>query len=284
MGATLAELHAASKKTDAFFTRPEVARRCWGIVQSYMDEEGIDSDLLFVEPSAGAGAFLDVLPPTRLGMDIEPRRDDIVKQDFLQWQPAIGAWCAVGNPPFGRQGARASQFIAHALWRGAEFAAFILPAVMSTCCGQRRVASCFGVAREVQLGAKGLFQYPDGRDYATGKCVFQIWALGHKRATKAETTHPDFQMKGTSAEVVPEDGWGLFIHGERRKGCAERPGAITPGRGKYIRGTRIYAKPEVIERLAAIDWEAHQAKDRTQVSHLTRATIVALYKAATEPA
>ena len=38
----------------------------------------------FIEPSAGSGSFLKILPKNkRIGIDIEPRFDEIIKQDYL---------------------------------------------------------------------------------------------------------------------------------------------------------------------------------------------------------
>ena len=40
--------------------------------------------LFFIEPSAGTGAFYNLLPPQRrLGMDIEPKCEGVIAQDFF---------------------------------------------------------------------------------------------------------------------------------------------------------------------------------------------------------
>jgi hypothetical protein len=60
----------------------------------------------YVEPSAGNGAFIDVLKnhlPSKpcIFMDIEPEHSEIVKQDFLEWNPEFKERAFIGGPPFG---------------------------------------------------------------------------------------------------------------------------------------------------------------------------------------
>jgi hypothetical protein len=83
----------------------------------------------FIEPSAGNGAFLDLLPTERrIGIDIMPRREEIVGSDFLSWsiKPNGYRYVVIGNPPFGYRAWLALAFVNHAA-KFADFVGMILP-------------------------------------------------------------------------------------------------------------------------------------------------------------
>ena len=106
---------------DQFYTERETARRCWLELEQALDELGVKSHApFFVEPSAGDGAFYDLLPPDRrVGFDIEPRHPEVQEKDFLfyfDYRPPTGRehTVIVGNPPFGDRGRLAVQFFRQA--------------------------------------------------------------------------------------------------------------------------------------------------------------------------
>ena len=115
---------------DRFFTRAEVAARCHASLLRWMKRGGADArDYAFVEPSAGAGAFYDLLPPDRrIGIDILPTRAEILRAEFLGWRPPRGGgrYAAIGNPPFGYRAWLALAFVNHAA-RFADYVGMILP-------------------------------------------------------------------------------------------------------------------------------------------------------------
>ena len=70
-----------ARKLDQFFTTVAVARTCMSRLTETM--KGRQGKWLWVEPSAGGGAFLDNMPSPKIGLDIEPARPDISEVDFL---------------------------------------------------------------------------------------------------------------------------------------------------------------------------------------------------------
>ena len=114
---------------DRFFTRPDVAKRCYESLVSHMREDGASiSDYRFVEPGAGSGAFYDLLPEQRrVGIDLIPHRPEYVCRDFLSWRPnGPHRIAVVGNPPFGYRAWLALTFINHAALF-ADYVGMILP-------------------------------------------------------------------------------------------------------------------------------------------------------------
>lgn len=186
---------------DQFYTSPSVAKKCIQILISKLHDDALHSPLpvlplssyLWVEPSAGNGAFLNSIPDTydKIGIDIEPGSGagnaNIVKQDFLTWVPPAQKTktnqkpvIIFGNPPFGRQSSLAKAFIAHSCKiASTSVIAFILPRSFvkpSMSCAFESHFHCIhssDVERNAFVlgGSDG-----DGGDTAYNvPCVFQIW-------------------------------------------------------------------------------------------------------------
>lgn len=181
---------------DQFYTSPSVAKKCIQILISQLHNGELYSPVLpisaylWVEPSAGNGAFLNSIPDTydKIGIDIEPRGANILKQDFLTWVPPEQNQKPIiifGNPPFGRQSSLAKAFIAHSYkFAATSVIAFILPRSFV----KPSMSSAFDLhfhcihSSDVErnafvLGGSG----GDGDGGAGGDaaydvpCVFQIW-------------------------------------------------------------------------------------------------------------
>jgi len=115
---------------DQFFTRPIIAEQCWESLCNYMISDGANiSYYNFIEPSAGLGAFYDLLPKNcRIGIDVEKFRSSYIKCDFLSWTPKKNgySYACVGNPPFGYRAWLALLFLNHAALFS-DYVGFILP-------------------------------------------------------------------------------------------------------------------------------------------------------------
>ena len=180
---------------DQFYTSPGVAKKCIEILISRLHNAVLHSpapvlplsSYLWVEPSAGNGVFLNNIPDTydKIGIDIEPRSANIVKQDFLTWVPPEQNQKPViifGNPPFGRQSSLAKAFIAHSCkFASTTTIAFILPRSFvkpSMSCAFDLHFHCIH-SSEVERNAFVLGGDASGGNGADASydvpCVFQIW-------------------------------------------------------------------------------------------------------------
>lgn len=194
----------AAAAVDRFYTKPAVARRCWRTLAAALPEltSRRIADLFFVEPSAGAGVFYDLLPPSnRIGVDIMPRRADIIRRDFLAWdylprrrQDVV----VVGNPPFGKRGALAVRFVNHAATL-ADTVAFILPVSFRKYLIHKQLDSDLRLMRAAPL-PRASFCTERQADYAVNT-EFQIWtrlpagAVADRRLyAPPPVAHPDFEM------------------------------------------------------------------------------------------
>jgi hypothetical protein len=140
------------------------------------------NDYVFLEPSAGNGSFYKLLPENRkIGLDIEPKLDGIIKQDFFSWEPEINEKnkiISVGNPPFGLRGNLALRFINRAA-KFCDFVAFILPPLFDS----DGKGNCMGRVEMLNLihseKINTDFYYPNGEKIKIN-VVFQIWAKNYK--------------------------------------------------------------------------------------------------------
>lgn len=168
-------------KADRFYTNGKVAAQCLQTFLEVLKNNGIDpAAQTFIEPSAGTGAFYDLLPKSRrIGIDIDPQAKGVIKSDFLQWNPntARAPFVAIGNPPFGVLGSLALLFT-NRLLNYCEAVGFILP--MSFYYGEGKNQSRINgeLIYNEELPAN-IFNSPDGNAPFFTTC-FQIYKNGRK--------------------------------------------------------------------------------------------------------
>jgi hypothetical protein len=170
------------KEKDQFFTPIATSKYCYSkfleVLKKYKDYE----NYTFIEPSAGNGCFLNILPnDKRIGLDIEPKNNEIIKQDYLVWKPNENdnkKYVVIGNPPFGLRGQLALKFINHSS-KFADYVCFILPQLFES--------DGKGVPRKRVVGLNLIhsekidtdFESPDGKSIKV-QCIFQIWSKFYK--------------------------------------------------------------------------------------------------------
>ena len=226
---------------DQFYTSPDVAKKCIQILISVLHDAALHSpapvlplsSYLWVEPSAGNGAFLNNIPETydKIGIDIEPAcgagNANIIKQDFLTWVPSEQKTktnqkpvIIFGNPPFGRQSSLAKAFIAHSCKIASTYIiAFILPRSFvkpSMSCAFGSHFHCIH-SSDVERNA---FVLGGGDASYDVPCVFQIWQRRSvPRIVPEKITEKGFQdVKGTDPHDIVIRRVGVYagrcFHGD----------------------------------------------------------------------
>lgn len=177
------------KRKGQFYTRPDLAELYLRRLKEHVDLDGFQ----IVEPSAGSGSFMDVLPYGTFGCDIEPLHDGVFTGDFLTLQIDSNRRIAcVGNPPFGRNSKLAKRFFNHAA-TFSEIIAFILPRTFRKTSIINGLDDRFHLIHEEEVPADAfVFQ---GRPYSV-PTVFQIWVKSEDRrpALPDIKTHADFEF------------------------------------------------------------------------------------------
>lgn len=109
---------------DKYYTPPSIAEYC---VQKTKEIIGVENITEYLEPSGGAGVFLNYLPQGTFSCDIEPEDNRVVQGNFLELDLSYKKGrCVIGNPPYGTKGNLFTQFYNKACELG-DYIAFILP-------------------------------------------------------------------------------------------------------------------------------------------------------------
>jgi hypothetical protein len=157
------------KLLDQFYTKPDIAEMCYNIL---LEIEDIDEYDYILEPSAGTGSFYNLLPVNnRIGIDVEPKSDGIIKQDFFEYKPkSNNKYLVIGNPPFGKVSSLAVRFFNYA----AEFSdciAFIIPRTFKRVSIQNKLNLNYHLILNRDLDLRPCCFEPA----MSAKCCFQIW-------------------------------------------------------------------------------------------------------------
>ena len=162
---------------DKFYTSPNVVEKCYDILVEILNINFHDD--LIIEPSAGNGAFVEIIKKLCDNYklyDISPDSEIIEKQNYLElntdsFQPLYNKIHVIGNPPFGRQSSLAIQFIK----KSAIFCdtiSFILPKSFKKESLKDKVALNFHCIYQCDLPNNSFLL--NNMEYGV-PCVFQIW-------------------------------------------------------------------------------------------------------------
>lgn len=227
---------------DQFYTKKKVALKCWKKIKPVVRKitGNSISNTHFIEPSAGDGSFYNLLPDhNRVGIDIDPKCRGVEKFNFLECNykpPLIKRHVVViGNPPFGKRGKLALEFINKA-FTIADTVAFILPVIFRK----------YNMQKHIKEGARLVYFMPLERDsfrtvtndsYIVNT-ELQVWTLSNiledmRLFESPPISHPDFimhQYNNTKEMLhvfdnqfdfaVPCQGWQDYSRRETRsKNC-----------------------------------------------------------------
>lgn len=174
---------------DQFYTKPEIALSLYAKLQTLIN---ISNYEYIIEPSAGKGAFFNLLPEEqKIGIDLDPKCLDVIEMDFLEYEPPNGNICFIGNPPFGKNSSLAIQFFNRCAKYG-SIIAFIIPRTFKRISVQNQLDLNFHLIHSEDLDMKPCCFDPK----MDAKCCFQVW---EKRTEKREKvilpkTHSDFHF------------------------------------------------------------------------------------------
>lgn len=118
------EVKMSKIELDKYYTSPKLAKYCF---DKAIEVIGSDNITTYIEPSAGAGVFIDLFDKPYTAYDIESDDPRIIIQDYLTTGYEYTQGCLViGNPPYGNKSALVKKFYSQAIYHG-DYIAFILP-------------------------------------------------------------------------------------------------------------------------------------------------------------
>lgn len=223
--AALNDNSASDIALDQYYTRPDVAAHFYGVFQEHFRPHLFQ----LVEPSAGTGSFLQLLPEGSLGYDVDPKYPGIQTADFLTVRIASDRKIAViGNPPFGKNASKAVRFFNHAA-RQSSVIAFILPRTFRKASIVNRLDPAFHLLREEVV--------PDDAFLFRSKpynvpAIFQIWERRGSPRTPwpQETRHPDFEF------TTPDRADFAIQRVGAQAGRVHHDFAMSPSSHYFVRG------------------------------------------------
>ena len=153
---------------DKFYTKP-------GLAKYLISKIDLTKYELVVDPCCGDGSFYNNLNCNKIGIDILPGISGVIKHDFLTWNfnknIQSSKVLTISNPPFGKQGSLAMNFIKKSL-EFSDTIAFILPLSFAKDSVKNKIPEYLHLEYEEILPDDSFLL--DGNSYSV-KCVFQIW-------------------------------------------------------------------------------------------------------------
>jgi hypothetical protein len=257
----------STKEKDQFFTPVETATKCFKIFTDIIKTFGENpNDFKYIEPSAGDGRFLEVLPTDSIALDIEPRHPSIINADYLNWYPSENNnFVVFGNPPFGLRGHTALKFINHS-FEFADYVCFILPQLFESD-GKgvpRKRVKGYNLIHSTKLLSD--FYEPCGNRVKINT-VFQIWSKKHNNSLYNIIDYTNDKMKiysmsdgGTISSTRNKDMIGkcdIYVPST----CFGKENMKCYTNFEYLPGKKGYGivftdnKLEMITKMINIEWD-----------------------------
>lgn len=258
-----------AKDLDKYYTKDEVAVTC---LASFLPLVALDAKL--IEPSAGGGSFIRAAKAAGReisGFDILPEDTDIIKLDFIKESIKdhidIDGAVFIGNPPFGKKGDLATQFINKCL-ELCGTVGFILPVQFRKWSAQSKILKGASLVLDLDMPEDAFTVV--GKSYAL-RCSFQVWSTNHPlmtdlRLSKAPaTSHPEFEMwqfnRTPEAEKFFDYDWDFAVP---RQGFYDYSVKVTKKEDCDRKKQWIFFKaktPAALEKLKSLDFEALSKKN-----------------------
>lgn len=262
---------------DKFYTLRPISLRC---INTMGDKYSWDRWGLVIEPSAGNGSFYDQIPcDNKIGIDISPEHEDIVKQDFFEYNPPNkDNILVIGNPPFGRVSSLAVKFFNRAAeW--ADVIAFIIPRTFRRISVQNRLDLNFHLVHDDDIPTSPCSFDPP----MMVKCCFQIWEKkDHKRKrVLLPTKHNDWEFLGfgptdDNGQPTPPDGADFALRAYGGK-CGDikskKLSELRPKSWHWVKSN--ISKRILMKRFKDLDYSI--CLDTARQNSIGRAELVKLY-------
>lgn len=163
-----------------FYTNELTVNICYKAIKKYLK---IKKNELIIEPSAGNGAFIDIIKKISNNYkfyDIKPEHSEIIKANFLKINNTNEDYChIIGNPPFGNKSSLAIKFIKHsANILKAKSISFILPISFKKASFKKSFPLNYHLIHEIRLPINSFTYFGENKKIKT---VFQIWERQEKK-------------------------------------------------------------------------------------------------------
>ena len=211
------KIYPRIENIDKFYTNIHIVEECIYKFNKYVYDIN-DFDLV-IEPSAGSGNFLlNIEHKNKIGFDIEPEHESIIKKDFFEYHPDTYLYnniLTIGNPPFGIVCSLAIKFFNHAA-KFSNVIAFIIPRSFRKVSMQNKLDINFKLIYDMDISNKlNTFDPP-----INVKCCFQIWTrTNNKRIIKKlDIKHKDWKFLNYKKDDILLSDFAIRAYGGK---CGE---------------------------------------------------------------
>lgn len=205
------------KELDQFYTNIREVPRLYNLLCKKIETTKINADkIVWLEPSAGTGSFLNELSKfysakelNYRAFDLQPKNNkfNIKERDFLKitkkdlkCKPEDEI-ITFGNPPFGKKGNLAIEFI-NKSFEFSDVVAFILPNIFVRYLTQKKIDENLKLVHQSEMPFDSFIA--NDKPYNVN-CVFQIWVNSNRedfkklkdlrKKTPPIKTHEDFELR-----------------------------------------------------------------------------------------
>jgi len=198
-------IYIKKSKLDQFYTNTDVANMCYEKIWKFVSKRNFN---LFLEPFAGSGSFFNLMPKTkRVGLDLEPKADFIIKTDFFDYvAPENKKIITITNPAFGKNCSIATK----AFNKAAEFSiviAMIIPKTFRKQSLQNKLNLNFKLVFDMDLPKNSFILNNEPYDVP---CCFQIWQKSESKRdisiVDLNNNYFDFTIKSDSDFAIRRVG------------------------------------------------------------------------------
>lgn len=258
---------------DQFYTNEENAKLFINKVNELFP---LTSFKICIEPSAGTGNFLKYLPKvSRIGFDIDPKHNEIKRQNFFDVSYDRDNILVIGNPPFGRISSLAVKFFNHSA-NFAKVIAFIVPRTFNRISIQNKLHKNFHLVYSQNINDR-IFA-PD----MAAKCVFQIWEYRNevRKIIELPKKHKDWEFlklgpldKNNQPTVPIGASFALLAYGGNiGRIVTDNLQDLRPKSWHWIKTNN---PTELIKRFKSLDYSI--ASDTVRQNSLGQKELIALY-------
>lgn len=261
------------KNIDKFYTNIHIVHKCLNEFNIFYNISNFD---LVIEPSAGSGNFLlNINNSNKIGLDIEPEHNTIIKQDFFKYNPNINIYkniLTIGNPPFGKVCSLAIKFFNYAS-NFSNVIAFIIPRSFRKISVQNKLNTKFKLIYDMDISTKSDTFIPS----VNVKCCFQIWIRNNsdRIIKKSEVKHKDWIFLNYKKDDIYKSDFAIRAYGGKCGEIIEHNFEQLNKRGWHFIKSRI-DKNILISRLKSLDYKL--SKNTARQNSLGKAELIDLYK------
>jgi len=144
--------------------------------------ERFGNGVKYIEPTAGDGAFMNILPNI-IGYDLKPERDDIIQMDIFKNTNFDKNSVVVGNPPFGMSASFAQKIFNYLAGFEVKGICFIVPKTFKKVSLQNKLSCEYSVTFEQDVMSNAFTVDGINKDVP---CVFQIWERRKRKIIEDE--------------------------------------------------------------------------------------------------